>query len=122
MTAIGPKAFASAKKQLKKVEIGKNVRVIGKAAFAGCAKLKQVKGGKSIATIGAKAFKGAKKLKSITITSKMLSKKGVKGSLKGSSIKLLKVKVGSAKANKRFVKKYRKAFTRSNCGRAVRVK
>ena len=147
VTAIGEAAFASAKKKLETVVMGKNVTSIGKAALKGCAKLKKVTGGASVKTVSAQTFagckamakcaplsskklakvgpsalKGAKKLKTLTVKSKLLKKKAVKGSLKGSSVKTVKVKVGKAKANKACAKKYAKCFTKANCGKKVIVK
>ena len=79
-------------------------------------------------TLGAKvkkikknAFKGTK-IKTVTVKSKKLTKKSVKGSLKGSKVKTIKVKVGNKKANKKFVKKYKKIFTKKNAGKKVAVK
>ena len=40
--------------------------------------------------------------------------------LKGSSITKVKVNVGK-KTNKKYVKKYKKIFTKKNCGKKVRV-
>ena len=70
--------------------------------------------------IKAKAFKKSK-AKKLTIKTKKLSKSRVKGSLKGSKIKKVKVKVGKKKTNKKYVKKYRKYFTKKNCGKKVKV-
>ena len=147
VTEIGPAAFAPAKKKLTSVKIGKNVKVIGASAFAGCAKLVKVTGGaavtiikakafagckklkkcapfssKVLVKVGKKAFKGAKKLKKLTATSQLLKKKAVKGSLKGSSVKTIKVKVGAKSLNKKFAKKYKKFFTKANCGKKAKIK
>ena len=127
-------------KYLKTVTIGSNVTVIGNNAFYGCPLLTKVSGGARLKTIGANAFARCPKLSSFTITSKVLSKigtyafakdsrlktisiknttklskKGVKKSLKSSKIKTVKVK-------KSKVGKYRKYFTKKNCGRRVKVK
>ena len=72
--------------------------------------------------IGKKAFAGCSKLKKMVVKTKKLTKKGVKGSLKGSSINVVKVKVGKAKANKTYAKKYAKYFKKANSGRRVVVK
>ena len=56
VTAIADKAFKGNKK-LTTVTIGKNIKTIGKNAFASCAKLKTVKGGAAVVTI--KARRGA---------------------------------------------------------------
>ena len=99
VTAVAPKAFASAKKKLKNAVIGANVAKIDKGAFKGC-----------------------KKLKTLIVKTKKLTKKSVKGCLKGSAVKTVKVKVGSKKANKTYAKKYKKIFTKKNCGKKVAVK
>ena len=62
------------------------------------------------------------KIRTITIKSKTLIKKRVKGCLKGSKVKKIKVKVGKKKVNKKFVKKYKKFFTKKNACRKVKVK
>ena len=60
--------------------------------------------------IAAGAFKGCKALKSVTIGTKKLTKRAIKGSLKGSSVEKVVVKVGGAK-------KYKKLFTAKVCGK-----
>ena len=69
-----------------------------------------------MAKIGTKAFYKDGKLKTLNMNNTTkLTKKGVKKSLKGSSVKTVKVK-------KSKVKKYKKYFTKKNCGRKVKVK
>ena len=70
---------------------------------------------------GLNAFKGAKGLRTLTVKSKKLTKKKVRNSLKGSSVTVVKVKVGGTKANRTYVKKYRQIFTKKNCGKYVHV-
>lgn len=67
------------------------------------------------------AFKGSK-AKTVTIKTRMLSKSSVKKSLQGSSVKTIKVNTVNKKLSKSFVKKYKKFFTKSNCGKKVKVK
>ena len=147
VTEIASKAFAPAKKTLERVKIGKNIKVIGTSAFAGCRNLVGVSGGSNVTIIKAKAFlgckklkkcvpfsskvlvkvgknafKGTKKLNKLTVKSKLLKKKAVKGSLKGSSVKTIKVSVGAKNINKKYVKKYRKIFAKKNSGKKVKVK
>ena len=74
-----------------------------------------------ITQINTNAFKGSKATKLIVRTKK-LTKKSVKGSLKGSKIKTVKVKVGKKSVNKKYVKKYKKIFTKKNAGKKVSVK
>lgn len=91
-------------------------------AFKGKKKLEKVTLSKNITKIPAGTFKGCKALKTITIKSSKLTKKAVKGALKGSKVKTIKVKVGSKKQNKEIIKKYKKIFTKKNAGRKVTVK
>ena len=127
-------------KYIQTVSIGSNVAVIGDNAFYNCAGITKVTIGKGVKTIGNNAFARCPKISSFTVTSAVLykigttafykdsklktlyikyttklSKKGVKKSLKGSSVKTVKVK-------KSKVKKYKKYFTKKNCGRKVKVK
>lgn len=79
--------------------------------------------GRSYAVTGIdkKAFKKSK-TKTLIVKSKALTKKSVKGCLKGSKVKVVKIKVGKKKENKKFVKKYKKIFTKKICGKKVTVK
>ena len=61
------------------------------------------------------------KAKTLTLMTKKLTAKSVKGSLKKSKITSIKVKAGSKKVNKEYVKKYKKIFTKKNAGKKVRV-
>ena len=96
-----------------------NVSVVGVKAFAG-KKIRTVTIGKNVTKITAKAFVKSKATKMIVKTKK-LKKATVKGSLKGSKIKTISVKVGSKKVNKKQVRKYKKIFTKKNAGRKVKV-
>lgn len=71
--------------------------------------------------IEANAFRGTK-VKTLTVSSKALTKASVRNSLSGSKVRTVKVKVGKKKENKKYVKKYRKIFTRKNAGRKASVK
>ncbi len=68
-------------------------------------------------------FKGTK-VKTITLKTKKLTKKSVKNLLKGCKAKkiTIKVKVGSKKENQKYVKKYKKYFTKKNAGKKAVVK
>ena len=139
VTRIGPKAFYN-NKTIKTVNIGAYVTIIDSYAFAGCSNLTKVTGGTRVQTLGSYAFANCSKLSSFTITSSglkkigtyvfnkdkklktlnirnttKLTKSGVKKSLKGSSVKIVRVK-------KSKVKKYKKYFTKKNCGRKIKVK
>ena len=96
VTAIGAGAFTG--KQTKKVIVGANVQTIEQGAFA---------------------ESGVTKL---IVKNRKLTRTSVAGSLTGSSVKVVKVKVGKSKVNKKFVKKYKKIFTAENAGRKVKVK
>ena len=74
-----------------------------------------------VTSIAPNAFAGTS-VKTVTVKSKKLTKASVKGSLKGSKVKTVKVKVGKKKENKKFVKKYKKIFTKKNAGKKVKVK
>ena len=127
-------------KTIRTLSIGSNVLAIEGNAFYGCSNLTKVTGGKGLKAIGTNAFAYCTKLSSFTITSsvlnkigatafnmdsklktlnikktKKLSKSGVKNSLKGSSVKTVKVK-------KSKIRKYKKYFKKSNSGRKVKVK
>ncbi len=95
------------------------VQVSGKAFTA--KKIRTVTIGAKVKKIAANAFKSSKATKMIVKT-KLLKKAGVKKSLKGSKIKTVQVKVGKKSANKKFVKKYKKIFTKKNAGKKVSVK
>lgn len=78
--------------------------------------------GKEVSKISASAFEKYTKVTTLEIKSKKLKKAKVKKSLKGSKVKTVKVNVGKKKANKKFVKKYKKIFTKKNAGKKVIVK
>ena len=137
VTTIGAYAFNGT--NLTSVFIPSKVTTIGTKAFSGLINLKTVSGGRGLKTIGISAFAACPSLRSFKITSSKLSKissyafngdnslgtlyiknttkltkKGVKNSLKGSKLKVVKVK-------KSKVKTYKKYFKKSNSGRKVKV-
>lgn len=67
VTKIAAKAFYK-NQSVRKVKIGKNVKIIGKRAFISCPQLLKVTGMKGVTKICAGAFKNCKKLKSIPST------------------------------------------------------
>ena len=77
--------------------------------------------GPKVKKIKKNAFKGTK-ITTIVVKTKKLKAKSVKGSLKGSKVKTVKVQVGSKKINKKYVKKYKKFFTKKNAGKKAKVK
>ena len=125
---------------IKSVYIGANVIAIEQNAFYGCTNLVKVSGGANLKTIGQSAFARCSKLSTFVITSKVLykigpkafyndtslktiyiknttklMKSGVKTSLKGSSVKTVKVKKSKVNA-------YKKLFKKANSGKKVTVK
>ena len=100
---------------------GHKVKVtqIDAKAFTG-SKIRTVTIGKYIKVIKKNAFKGSKATKLIVKT-KLLKKDKVKGSLKGSKVKTIQIKVGKKSLNKKYLKKYKKIFTKKNAGRKVKI-
>ena len=91
-------------------------------AFAG-KKIRTVTIGSNVEQIKANAFKGSKATK-VIVKTKLLTKAKVKNSLNGSKVKTVKVKITAkaSKTNKKFVKKYKKYFTKANAGKKAAVK
>lgn len=117
-------------KNVKRVTVPATVRLNGKAyrvtaisakAFAKASKARAVTVGKYVKKIAKNAFKGSKVTK-LTVKTKQLTKRSVKGSLKASKVKTVTVNVGKAAADKKYVKKYKKIFTKANCGKKVAVR
>ena len=96
VTAVGAKAFTA--KKIRTVTVGANVSKLAKKAFA------------------------KSKAKKLILKTKSLKKASVKGSLKSSKVKKIQVKVGTRKVNKKYVKKYKKIFTKKNAGKKATVK
>ena len=74
-----------------------------------------------VTRLAAGSFKG-KRIRTVVLKTKLSSKAFVKGSLKGSKVKTIKVKVGTRAQNKSYVKKYKRFFTKANAGRKVTVR
>lgn len=122
-------SFIKANTAKKSIAIPMNVKIsgksfavikIGSSAFKG-AKATKVSIGANVKTISKYAFKGSK-VKSLIVKTRKLTKKSVKGSLKSSKVSTLTIKVGSKSLNKKYLKKYKRYFTRSNAGRKVKLK
>lgn len=98
VTRINANAFTGSK--IRTVTIGKNVRIIRQNAFK------------------------KSNVKTVILKTKHLSKASVKGSLKGSKVKTVSVKITkkASKTNKTYVKKYKKYFTKANAGKKATVK
>ena len=99
--------FIKAKKKSKTVTVPASIKIKGKVY--------------KVSGIGTKAFSGTKTT-TVIIKTKLLSKSRVKGCLKSSKVKTVKVSVGKKKTNKTYIKKYKKYFTRKNAGRSVKIK
>ncbi len=83
---IGKNALRNSSK-LKKVVLGKNIKTIGKQAFASCTSLRSVTiKSKQLASIGSKAFYGCKKLRKVVLKTTKLKSANV-GSLAFSGVK-----------------------------------
>lgn len=66
VTSVGANAFLN-NKEITKVVIGANVKIIEKNAFKGCSNLVSVTMGDSVKSIGVNAFYSCKSLKSVTL-------------------------------------------------------
>ncbi len=142
VTRIERRAIAGSNinSSLKTVVIGTNVTSIADGAFSNCENLVSVKGAAGLKTIGTRAFENCPNLQAFIMYSKVLSKigpyafngdklltkinlkyttkltkAGIKNSLKGSSVQIVKVK-------KKKIKIYKKIFKTKNCGKKVKVK
>lgn len=114
-------ALSAAVPDTVKIE-GETFRVteIASGAFSGCI-ARNVTVGANVSAIRVNAFSKSG-VKTLTVRTTKLSKAGVAGSLKGSKVKTVKVKVGSKKTNKAYAKRYRSFFTKKNAGRKAKVK
>ena len=116
LTTIGAQAFYGC--GLKKMTLSASVKTVGSQAFAGCTKLASFTTNAKLKSIGASAFAKCSKLKKLLVKTSVLTKKGVKKSLKGSSVTKVKL---TSKAAKAKLKKYKKFFAKGNCGKKVTV-
>ena len=101
--------------------LGSKCKNVSSSAFKGYGKAVTVQLGKNVRTLAKNAFKGAA-AKTVVVKTKKLSAKRVKGAFKGSKVTTVKVDVGKTKVDKKYVKAYKKAFTKKNCGKKVTVK
>ena len=76
--------------------------------------------GKTVKKISAKAFSG-KGIKTVIVKSKKLTSKSVRNAFKGSEVKTIKIKIGTTKTNKTYIKKYKKIFTKKNAGKRLQL-
>lgn len=96
------------------------VETVNAKSFTG-SKIRTVTIGKNVKKLGKYSFRTSKATK-IILKTKLLKKSSVEGSLKGSKVKTVLVKVGSKKQNKTYAKRYKKIFTKKNCGEKAAVK
>ena len=81
-----------------------------KRAGAKAADIKTITLGKKVKAIGRASFAQLKKAKTLVLKTKKLKKATTKGCLAKSAVKTVKVKVGAAKQNAAYAKKYKKLF------------
>ena len=105
---------------LEEVVLPQGVEEIGEKAFAG-KRIRTIIIGPNVKKIAKKAFKGSKAT-TLVIKTRRLTRKSVKGCLKGSRIRTVKVRVGSKKSNRKYVRNYKRIFTKKNAGKKIRVK
>ena len=117
-------------KNVKSVSVPKTIKLadkktykvtaVGAKSFTG-KKIRTITIGANVSKLYAKAFAGSK-AKTVILKTKRLKKASVKGALKGSKVKTIRVKVGTKAQNKKYVKKYKKIFTKKNTGRKAKVR
>ena len=125
---VGVKAV-KADKSVKSITVPATVKINGqtykvtqirKGAFKNTSATKVVLS-KNVKSLKAGAFKGSK-VKTVVTKSKLFKKANTKNCFKNSKVTTLKVKIGSASVNKKYVKTYKKVFTKANAGKKVTVK
>ncbi len=118
----GDKESAPSAKKAVTIKSGTvTAAAVKKAIKAGGGKATTLVLGSGVKKIGKNALKGTK-IKTVVVKTKKLKKNTVRGSLKGSKVATVQVKVGSKKLNKKYIKKYKKIFTKKNAGKKVKVK
>ena len=115
VTSVTAKALYKNKK-ITKISVGKNVKSIGKNAFANCTKLTSVTIGNSVTTIGDKAFFKCTALTKITIPAKVtkIGKSAFQGCKKLKTITIKSTKLSAKKVGA-------KAFTGTSASATVKV-
>ena len=117
-------------KNVKSVSVPKTIKLADKKTYKVTAvgaksftdkKILTITIGANVSKLYAKAFAGSK-AKTVILKTKRLKKASVKGALKGSKVKTIRVKVGTKAQNKKYVKKYKKIFTKKNTGRKAKVR
>ena len=113
---IGEKAFANCK-NLKNVIIGESVSCIGASAFQGCAKLTSIVLPASVKEVGSKAFGGCRKLRLLTIRGTGMTSK----TLSGSAFKDLSRKT-VIRVPKTMKKTYKKLFVKKGLSKKAKIR
>ena len=112
-TSEAAKKATSITVNVKKVTASAVASAVKKAG-TDAASVKTITLGSKVKKIAKGAFKKMKKATTLVIKTKKLTKKSVKGSLKGSKVKTVKVP-------KKKLKAYKKIFTKKNCGSKVKI-
>ena len=95
------------------------INTIEADAFTG-SNIRTVVLGKNIKNIKKNAFRRSK-ARTLIIRTKLLARKNVKGSFRGSKLKYAQVTVGDAAANKRVAAKYRLVLSAGITGRTLKI-
>ena len=122
---IGIKSRAFTNSKAAVINVGSNVTSIKKGDLRGARKVKTITLGKGVNKVSPKSFASNASLRTLVLkTTKLAKAKNMKNCLKGSKVKVVKVKVGAAAKNKKYVKKYKKLFSAKNpaSGKKVIVK
>ena len=104
--------------------VKKALKKANKKTGATATTIKTIVLGKKVKKVSKKAFAKMKKAETLVIkTTKLKQKSSAKGSLKGSKVKTIQVKVSSKKkTNRKAIKSLKKIFTKKNCGKKVTIK
>ena len=94
---------------------------IGAKAFRG-KKIRNVYIGANVSKLAKKTFAKSRVTKIVLRTKKLTKRSRLKKALSGSRVRKVRIKVGSAKVNRKYVKKYRKVFKKKIVGAKVTVK
>ena len=90
--------------------MGSNVTSVERYDFHGAWKAKTITLGKGVGKISLRSFASNASLRTLVLKTTKLNEANMKNCLKGSKVTKVKVKVGTAAQNKRYVKKYKKLF------------
>ena len=107
---------------VKTIVLGSKCKTVCAKAFKSFKNVKTVVVGKNVKKLKSKAF-ASSSVKTVTLKSKKLAKKSaVKGAFASSKVTKAKVAVsGKAFINNKYAKKYKKALTKKNAGKKLKV-